>query len=86
MAQGMDRVVVPARQCCVTLSLAKKVAKNTSNRLCRRRLRQNANVSPIDERDRRIDDYPIPLLDAAIHFDPRAEIALVGSQVLKYVA
>src|SRR6202022_2094903 len=44
--------------------------------LCARRLRHGLNLAAVDERDRRIEDHLIPRLDAAIDFDPRAEIAL----------
>src|SRR6476660_5635256 len=44
--------------------------------LCTRRLRPYLNLAAVDERHRRIEDHLIPRLDAAIHFDPRAEIAL----------
>src|SRR6202011_5678072 len=44
--------------------------------LCARCLRHGLNLAAVDERDRRIEDHLIPRLDAAIDFDPRAEIAL----------
>src|SRR5258707_14792927 len=44
--------------------------------LCARSLRRGLNLAAVAERDRRIEDHLIPRLDAAIHFDPRAKIAL----------
>src|SRR5258708_33868943 len=57
-------------------SLREKRPPKILTSLCARRLRHGSNLAAVDERDRRIEDHLIPRLDAAIHFDPRAEIAL----------
>src|SRR4029077_18639862 len=58
-----------------SLRLREKAPKILTS-LCARRLRLGLNLAAVDERDRRIEDQPVSRLDAAVHFDPRAEIAL----------
>src|ERR1700687_2392493 len=53
-----------------------KISKKILTSLCARCLRHGLNLAAVDERDGRIEDHLIPRLDAAIHFDPGAEIAL----------
>src|SRR5260370_35588672 len=57
-------------------SLREKRPPKILTSLCARCLRHDLNLAAVDERDRRIEDHLIPRLDAAIHFDPRALIAL----------
>src|SRR5216683_7841815 len=58
------------------LASLREKAPQTLISLCARCLRHGLNLAAVDERDGRIEDHLITRLDAAIHFDPRAEIAL----------